>query len=700
MEISILLLIVSLLVGPQHPPPGFCAKASADGSAPSRDLYCIELAPTPDLPATAGVVTLAPASSPFGIAATPTGVLRLDLSSTISGLPRPEELGPYHAYVAWVTTPTFDTLIKLASVQNGSQRLGEVALNKFLILISAESSDTVSQRRGRLVLRGGSPGTIMLPHGVNMLPPQSAGPHSHHSDGWVMPPAYPGVSRMIPGLEQMRPRTTPFLPQADSNGIMAARPRELVRLGNLDTLDLTAGLVRRSVAGRSIVMYGFNGQYPGPLIEVGRNTTAVIRFHNRLDQPSSVHWHGIRLLNRFDGVPGVTQAAVPPGGNFTYRIHFPDAGIYWYHPHVREDIQQDLGLYGNLLVRSEEPDYYEPAAREEVLMLDDLLMGEEGMVPFGAERATHAFMGRFGNLALVNGEPDYRQEVNTGEVVRFFLTNVSNARTWNLSLPGARMKLIAGDASRFEREEWVDNVVLAPAERYVVDVRFERPGTVSLLNQVQALDHQTGVYLPEVDTLGTITVSGSAGGASPEFERLRTTSDVDPALREWLKSPPARTLVLTVRVDSDSLPFGLIQAMRLDTAYINPIEWTGTMPMMDWLTTTGEVHWIIRDLESGKENMDIEWRVRRNTLAHVRLINDRHTLHAMQHPIHLHGQRFLVLAQNEVPTKNLVWKDTALVPAGGTLDLLVEFSNPGDWMIHCHIAEHLEAGMHAMVKVE
>jgi FtsP/CotA-like multicopper oxidase with cupredoxin domain len=290
--------------------------------------------------------------------------------------------------------------------------------------------------------------------------------------------------------------------------------------------------------------------------------------------------------------------------------------------------------------------------------------------------------------------------VTTGEVVRFFFTNVSNARTWNLSLPGARMKLIAGDESRFEREEWVDNVVLAPAERYVVDVRFDRPGTVLLLNQVQALDHQTGVYLPEADTLGTITVTGSPAGASPEFDRLRTTSDVDPALREWLKSPPARTLVLTVRVDGDSLPFGLIQAMRLDTAYINPIEWTGTMPMMDWLTTSGEVHWIIRDQESGKENMDIEWWVRRNTLAHVRLINDRHTLHAMQHPIHLHGQRFLVLAHNGTPAANLVWKDTALVPAGGTLDLLVEFSNPGNWMIHCHIAEHLEAGMHAMVRVE
>jgi suppressor of ftsI len=124
------------------------------------------------------------------------------------------------------------------------------------------------------------------------------------------------------------------------------------------------------------------------------------------------------------------------------------------------------------------------------------------------------------------------------------------------------------------------------------------------------------------------------------------------------------------------------------------------MPMMDWLSTSGEIHWIIRDVETGKENMDIDWRVRRGSIARVRLVNDRHTLHAMQHPIHLHGQRFLVLPQNEVPTENLVWKDTALVPAGGTLDLLVEFSNPGSWMIHCHIAEHLEAGMHAMVRVE
>jgi FtsP/CotA-like multicopper oxidase with cupredoxin domain len=568
--------------------------------------------------------------------------------------------------------------------------------------VSAETSDTVTERRGRLVLRGGSPGTIMVPHGVNMLPPQPSRPHAHQlDDGWVMPEAYAGVSQMIPGLERMRPRTTPFLPQSNSASIPTARPRELVRLANFDTLDLTAGLVRRSVAGRSFIMYGFNEQYPGPLIEVGRNTTVVIRFHNQLDQPSTVHWHGIRLLNRFDGVPGMTQAAVQPGASFTYRIHFPDAGIYWYHPHVREDTQQDLGLYGNLLVRSEEPDYYGPADREEILMLDDLLVGEAGLVPFGAERSTHAFMGRFGNLTLVNGEPDHRLEAHAGEVIRVYFTNVSNVRTWNLSIPGARLKVVAGDVSRFEREEWVGNVTIAPAERYVVDVQFGESGRFPLLNRVQALDHQTGVYLPEVDTLATFHVGVPRQPTQrPAFETLRSTADVDPGLRDSLRVGPAITLVLSVRIAAESLPFGLIQAMRLDTAYVNPVEWTGTMPMMDWLSTSGEIHWVIRDVATGRENMAIDWKVRRGTVARVRLVNDRHTLHAMQHPIHLHGQRFLVLAQNEVPTSNLVWKDTALVPAGGTLDLLVEFSNPGDWMIHCHIAEHLEAGMHAMVHVD
>lgn len=693
-------LLALLAVTAQEPGAAFC-RGDAKTGAPARDLYCIELTPVPDFPDIAGVITLGRAASPFGVAVTATGVQRFRLDLEVEQLPPPAVMGRDSVFVAWLTTPTFDTIIRLGRVLDGRQRLGEVAFNKFLILISAEVSDTVSERRGRLVLRGGSPGTIMVPHGANMLPPQGTGSHDHGAgDGWIMPEAYPGISQMVPGLERMRPKATPYLPD-DAGTIPAARPRELVQLGNGDTLELTAGLVRRTVAGRAFTMYGFNGQYPGPLIEVRRRTTVTIRFRNRLDQPSTVHWHGIRLDNRFDGVPGMTQDAVPPGKEFSYTLTFPDAGIYWYHPHVREDVQQDLGLYGNLLVRPDQPGYYAAADDELVLMLDDLLAGAEGLVPFGRERATHAFMGRFGNVPLVNGETNPTMSVTAGGIVRIFLTNVSNVRTWNVSIPGVRMKVVAGDLSRFEREEWVESVAIAPAERYVLDVRFPAGHTWSLVNQVQALDHQTGVYFPEVDTLATFEASPAQVVANrPAFDSLRVTTDVNPSLRRYLDSLPARTFFLTVRITADSLPFGLIQAMRLDTAYVNPVEWSGTMPMMDWLSTSGEIHWIIRDLATGRENMDIDWKVKRGTFARLRLVNDRHTLHAMQHPMHLHGQRFLVLAQNDFPTENLVWKDTALVPSGGTLDLLVEFTNPGDWMIHCHIAEHLEAGMHAMVQVD
>src|SRR5690606_29219798 len=165
-----------------------------------------------------------------------------------------------------------------------------------------------------------------------------------------------------------------------------------------DTLALEAGLVRRTLNGRTFVMYGFNGQYPGPLIRAPQNATVVVRFRNGTALPTTVHWHGVRLDNRFDGVPHVTQEPVEPGAEFTYHVRFPDAGIYWYHPHHREDITQDLGLYGNMMVTSPDPDYFNPVNAEEVLMLDDLLLDESGLFPYGEQRATHALMGRFGKV--------------------------------------------------------------------------------------------------------------------------------------------------------------------------------------------------------------------------------------------------------------------------------------------------------------
>jgi FtsP/CotA-like multicopper oxidase with cupredoxin domain len=133
--------------------------------------------------------------------------------------------------------------------------------------------------------------------------------------------------------------------------------------------------------------------------------------------------------------------------------------------------------------------------------------------------------------------------------------------------------------------------------------------------------------------------------------------------------------------------------MQLDSIYFAPVEWSGTMPMMNWASAGEQVRWILRDPATRQENTAIDWQFTGGSLVKIRLVNERRAFHGMQHPIHLHGQRFIVLAVNGVPAENLVWKDTVLVPAGGAVDILLDASNPGHWMLHCHIAEHLSAGM-------
>ena len=516
-----------------------------------------------------------------------------------------------------------------------------------------------------------------------------------------MPPGMP----MMPGLVGLAPDVAPFLPGAgiDPMSVPAVKPSTVARLANGDTLDLTATLVRRTVRGHAFVMYGYNGEVPGPLIRVPQNATIIVRFHNRIDLPSTVHWHGVRLDNKFDGVPDITQEAVPQGGDFVYRVHFPDAGVYWYHPHVREDIEQPMGLFGNMIVDSPDSDYYSPVNQEHALLFDDMLVHADSLIPFGKEAPDFALMGRVGNVLLVNGEPHYSLEAHHGDVVRFFLTNVASSRTYNISFGGAPIKVVASGQSRFEREEMVQSVVLAPAERYVVDVKFEHPGRYMLVNAVQAINHYQGVFEPEVDTLGTINVD--AAPAKPDlgrqFARLRANSAVSHEIdgyRKYFDRAPDKQLTLTV--ETNALPLATVQFMSIDTAYFAPVEWVDGMPDMNWLSTAKEVRWILRDDATGKENMNIDWHVKQGSVIKLRIFNDPRSFHPMQHPIHLHGQRMLVVSRNGIPTRNLVWKDTAIIPVGSTVDLLIDASNPGAWLLHCHIAEHMGSGMMAVLHVD
>jgi FtsP/CotA-like multicopper oxidase with cupredoxin domain len=242
--------------------------------------------------------------------------------------------------------------------------------------------------------------------------------------------------------------------------------------------------------------------------------------------------------------------------------------------------------------------------------------------------------------------------------------------------------------------------VLAPAERYVVDVEFAHPGRTVLVNRIQALDHMFGTFSAVADTLGSVRVTDTPATPSyvARFGRLRRNDDVAnelAPLRSLFDTPPSHSLLLTMRTR------GLPAAISNMLIGINaPVEWNDGMAMMNWIATGKEVTWVLRDPATGKENMDIDWHFRVGQVAKIRVVNDPSSSHAMHHPLHLHGQRFLVVSRDGVPATNLVWKDTAIIPAGETVDLLVDMANPGRWMIHCHIAEHLGAGMMGVFTVD
>lgn len=667
-------------------------------AGPSVDLYCFDLVPTADFVGATASVQLGRSMSPFGFAVAADGQPVYELDALIDGLPDPR--GPETAFVAWVTTPLLDPMIRLGNVKNGRHALGSVEFNKFIVLITAETDPTGARPAGPIVLRGSSPSMAIQPHDLpTLLSTATSGRATDGGEWWVKPPMHPAVLG-LPGLSWLAPDANPFLPPTSAAALPMSQPPSMVRLDDGDSLHLIAAPVLHSIGDRTFTMYGFNGQIPGPLVAVSREATIVIGFENRLGLPTTVHWHGVRLDNAYDGVPGVTQDVVPPGGSFRYEVHFPDPGLFWYHPHHREDVLQDLGLYGNIHVTA---DAIVPVDRQEYLVLDDLLIADGGLIPFGHEAGTHALMGRFGNQFLINGEPDYSLAVRRNEVVRFFITNVSNTRVFNLGFDGAAIKVIGSDLGRFERETWVPSVVIAPAERYVVDVQFDESGASFLTNAVQSLDHVAGRFFAEIDTLGRVDVGESVieDDRTDDFLRLRSATDVIDELdryRPHFDRPVDHELVLTL--EADSLPFPLGPLLRFERSYFNPVEWSGTMPRMNWAATSKRVRWVLRDPATGKENMEIDWRFRRGDVVKLRLVNSRDALHAMQHPIHVHGQRMLVLSQNGTTNENLVWKDTLLIPAGGTAEVLLDLTNPGVWMVHCHIAEHLETGMKTTFTVE
>src|SRR3989338_4194813 len=300
---------------------------------------------------------------------------------------------------------------------------------------------------------------------------------------------------------------------------------QIVELKDGDTYDLTASYVEKEINGVKHKMLAYNGMIPGPLLKIPQGAEVTINFKNDTDMRTLLHSHGIRMNNAFDGSQ-TTQEEMKPGETFAYKLKFPDAGMYWYHPHVREDYAQELGLYGNYLVAPSDPGYWNAVNREVPLFLDDVLI-EDGQIRLSKTEADHTLMGRFGNVMLVNGEPDYRLDAKKGEILRFYITNAANTRTFNFAISGTKMKLVGGDGGAAEREEWKDAVIIGPSERSVVEVLFEKDGSYTLQNKTPDKTY----------TLGTVSVAG--GEASPSyaasFETLRANvaavESIDPYRR-------------------------------------------------------------------------------------------------------------------------------------------------------------------------
>jgi FtsP/CotA-like multicopper oxidase with cupredoxin domain len=629
----------------------------------------------------------------------------------------------------------------------------------------------------------------------------------------------------------------------DTEGVPDAVATSAVEVPNGERFELRIGPVRKQIGEAMIRMLAYNGSIPGPTLKVRQGAAILVDVVNEGDLEATVHWHGLRLENRYDGTHE-TQAPIPVGGRFTYRVMFPDPGVYWYHPHIREDYGQEMGLYGNVLVEPADPDYWPPAHRGLVLTLDDILIEEGQIAPFRRTETTYAAMGRFGNVLLVGGEADLRMSARSGEVVRFYLTDTANTRVFKVKLPGARMKLVGGDSGRVEHEQSVEDVVLAPSERVVVDALFERPGEL-------ALEHHTPdrVYRLAAISVGEGVAEPSLG---EQFARLRSDRELA-AERERLtgalEAEPDKTLAFVAEMDfqepegpvvyacpmhpdvvqdepgrcprcgmmllAKAVPTSYACPMHPDvrqdepghcprcgmkllavpaspTTYVCPmhpdvvsqepgrcpqcgmrllpaaltapasgeptghghegehhehhreghhhpaaqedhatghehhdpaadgghagdghgqhgaghedpghdhaaaggIEWEDDMVEINKITTPANMRWKLVDRTTGQENAGIDWRFTVGDRVKIRLVNEMDSDHPMHHPFHIHGAgRFLILARNGEIEPNLMWKDTVLVRTGETVDILLDITNAGLWMAHCHIAEHHESGM-------
>lgn len=413
-------------------------------------------------------------------------------------------------------------------------------------------------------------------------------------------------------------------------------------------------------AGRAATsVWAYNATVPGPVLRARQGDRLRVTVENRLAEPTTVHWHGIRLPNAMDGVPYLTQPPIEPGSNFVYEFALPDAGTYWYHPHQRSHEQSGRGLHGALIVEESSPPVVD---RELLWVLGDWRLNRDAEIVsnFGNMMdSSHA--GRIGNTITLNGAGPGRIAVRAGERIRLRLVNVANARIFGLEFRGHRPLIVALDGHPVTPHEPDGGVlVLGPSMRadLVIDMGAD-PGSIHEVRD--SFYRQRAYRLVEL-------------AYTPEERLASPRADAPPVIAANPLSEP-----------------------DLKRAQRHEIMFTGGMMGNMRGVPRGSL-WAVNGTAvscgSGQAFDPLLW-LKLGQSYVLRLVNDT----AWPHPIHLHGHAFRVLTRNDRPAPHREWLDTVLLMPRETAEIAFVADNPGDWMFHCHVLEHQETGMMACLRV-
>jgi FtsP/CotA-like multicopper oxidase with cupredoxin domain len=393
---------------------------------------------------------------------------------------------------------------------------------------------------------------------------------------------------------------------------------------------------------------GSMGMTPGPLLDVPLGAHVIVHFRNELPDPTTIHWHGLRVPNTSDGTP-VAQAPVASGGTYDYEFDALDAGTFWYHPHVEGDVQVERGLYGPVVVRG---GVSPEVAADRVFVLDDVKLEATGKLSTTTD-PLDVMLGRLGNVILANGRANATLTVAAGSRERWRFVNAANGRYFHLALPGHAFLVIGWDGGMLAAPYMSDTLLIAPGERY--DVLVDLTGDVGTSVPLQTVYYDRGHEIPDPGPLAVLAVRFGSRAPAPPAELPATWGSYAPLPVD--STTPVRTLVL------DEQEVGLAEPKFM----INGAQYPDVTPI------------------AGVANAVEIWEIRNDS--------------EMDHPFHLHGTFFQVLDIGGVAPDHLGWKDTVNVPQRQTLRFAVRYGDPGRWLYHCHILEHAERGMMGELEV-